>query len=75
MEIVNGVVLVAAIYSIGMHTLPSYIKKFMVWYPKVNVHIEYFSSERIYESVLVGDVDIGFVAVTKQQRWLDVYGF
>ncbi len=66
---------VAAIFSIGMHTLPSYVKKFMVWHPKVNIHIEYFSSERIYELVLAGDVDIGLVAVPRQDRRLDVYDF
>jgi len=66
---------VAAIYSIGMHTLPSYVKKFMVRYPKVNVHIEYFSSERIYELVLAGDVDIGLVAVPRREKRLDVYDF
>jgi len=66
---------VAAIFSIGMHTLPSYVKKFMVRYPKVNVHIEYFSSERIYELVLAGDVDIGLVAVPRQEKRLDVYDF
>lgn len=33
---------IAAIFSIGMHTLPDYIKKFMVSYPDVNVHVEYF---------------------------------
>ena len=32
---------IAAIYSIGMHTLPRYVKKFMVNYPDVNMHIEY----------------------------------
>ncbi len=66
---------VAAIYSIGMHTLPSYVKKFMVRYPKVNVHIEYFGSERIYELVLAGDVDIGLVAVPRREKRLDVYDF
>ena len=66
---------VAAIYSIGMHTLPSYVKKFMVNYPKVNVHIEYFSSSRIYELVLAGDIDIGLVAVPKRDKRLDVYDF
>jgi len=49
---------VAAIYSIGMHTLPNYVKKFMVNYPKVNVHIEYFSANQIYELVLSGEIDI-----------------
>ena len=66
---------VAAIYSIGMHTLPNYVKKFMVNYPNVNVHIEYLSASRIYESVLAGDVDIGLVAVPKRDKRLDVYDF
>jgi DNA-binding transcriptional LysR family regulator len=66
---------VAAIFSIGMHTLPDYVKKFMVSYPKVNVHIEYFSSGRIYELILNGDVDIGLVAVPKRDKRLDVFDF
>ena len=66
---------VAAIFSIGMHTLPSYVKKFMVSYPDVNVHIEYFSADRIYELVLAGDIDIGLVAVPKRDKRLDVYEF
>ena len=66
---------VAAIYSIGMHTLPDYVKKFMVNYPNVNVHIEYFSAHKIYEMVLDGDVDIGLVAVPKRDKRLEVYDF
>ena len=66
---------VAAIFSIGMHTLPGYVKKFMVRYPDVNVHIEYFSASRIYELVLSGNVDIGLVAVPKKDKRLDVYDF
>ncbi len=66
---------VAAIFSIGMHTLPNYVKKFMVSYPNVNVHIEYFSAARIYELVLAGDIDVGLVAVPKRDKRLDVYDF
>src|SRR4030042_461707 len=66
---------VAAIFSIGMHTLPDYVKKFMVSYPNVNVHIEYFSAVKIFELVLDGDVDIGLVAVPKRDKRLDVYDF
>jgi len=66
---------VATIFSIGMHTLPDYVKRFMVSYPNVNVHIEYFSASRIYELVLSGDVDIGLVAVPKRDKRLDVYDF
>jgi DNA-binding transcriptional LysR family regulator len=66
---------VAAIFSIGMHSLPEYVKKFMVKYPDVNVHIEYFSSSQIYEKVLSGEIDIGLVAVPKRDKRLDVYDF
>ena len=66
---------VGAIFSIGMHTLPDYVKKFMVSYPNVNVHIEYFSAARIYELILSGDIDIGLVAVPKRDKRLDVYDF
>ena len=66
---------IAAIFSIGMHTLPDYVKQFMVEYPNVNVHIEYFSASKIYELVLSGDVDIGLVAVPKRDKRLDVYDF
>jgi DNA-binding transcriptional LysR family regulator len=66
---------VAAIFSIGMHSLHEYIKKFMLRYPNVNVHIEYFSAERIYELILNGEVDIGIVAIPRKDKRLDVYEF
>ena len=66
---------VAAIFSIGMHTLPDYVKKFLASYPKVNVHIEYLSNDKIYELVLSGEVDVGLVAVPKRDKRLDVYDF
>jgi DNA-binding transcriptional LysR family regulator len=66
---------VAAIYSIGMHTLPDYVKGFMVKYPDVHVHVEYLSSVRIYEMVLSGEIDIGVVAVPQKDKRLDVYDF
>jgi DNA-binding transcriptional LysR family regulator len=66
---------VAAIFSIGMHTLPDYVKKFLASYPDVNVHIEYLSNDKTYESVLAGEVDIGLVAVPKRDKRLDVYDF
>jgi DNA-binding transcriptional LysR family regulator len=66
---------VGAIYSIGMHTLPDYIKKFMVKRPNVNVHVEYFSADKVYEMVLSGELDIGLVAVPRMDKRLDVYEF
>jgi len=66
---------VAAIFSIGMHSLPDYVKKFMIRYPTVNMHIEYFSADRVYETVLNGEFDLGLVAVPKKDKRLDVYDF
>lgn len=66
---------VAAIFSIGMHALPGYVKRFMVNYPNVNVHIEYQDAERIYENVLSGEVDVGIVAMPKRDKRLEVYDF
>ncbi len=66
---------VAAIFSIGMHVMPSYIKQFMINYPDVNVDIEFLNSDRIYELVLAGDVDIGIVAIPKRDKRIDVYDF
>ena len=66
---------VGAIISIGMHTLSSYVKKFMVKFPNVNVHIDYFSAPKIYEMILAGELDIGLVAIAKQEKRLDVYDF
>jgi DNA-binding transcriptional LysR family regulator len=66
---------IGSIFSIGMHTLPDYVKKFMVNYPNVNVHIEYFSAEIVYEKVLSGEVDIGIVAVPQRDKRLEVYDF
>jgi DNA-binding transcriptional LysR family regulator len=66
---------VAAIFSIGMHSLPDYVKKFMIRYPNVHVHVEYLSADRIYELVTNGEIDIGLVAVPKKDRRLEVYDF
>jgi DNA-binding transcriptional LysR family regulator len=66
---------VAAIFSIGMHSLPDYVKRWMVSYPNVNVHVEYFRADKIYELVVNGEIDIGLVAVPKKDRRLEVYDF
>lgn len=66
---------VAAIFSIGMHALPEYVKTFMVKYPDVNVHIEYLEADKIYELALAGDIDIGLVAVPRRDKRLEVYDF
>jgi DNA-binding transcriptional LysR family regulator len=64
---------VAAIFSIGMHTLQPYVKKFMARYPRVNLNIEYSGASEIYERVLRGDIDMGVVAVPRKDRNINIY--
>src|SRR3990170_992983 len=61
-DIVSGNIRVATIYSIGLHDLPPYIKRFLKDYPTVNVHVEYRRANQVYEDVLGNVVDLGLVA-------------
>ncbi len=65
----------SAIFSIGMHTLQPYVKKFMSIYPDVNLSIVYESAKDIYERVLDGHIDIGVVAVPHRDRNIEVHPF
>src|SRR5881396_1103271 len=61
-DIISGTIRVATIYSIGLHDLPPYIKKFLKGYPTVNVHVEYRRANQVYEDVTGNVVDLGLVA-------------
>ncbi|HEX3856659.1 MAG TPA: LysR family transcriptional regulator [Verrucomicrobiae bacterium] len=61
-DIISGAIRVATIYSIGLHDLPAYVKKFMKSYPTVNIHVEYRRANQVYDDVLSNTVDLGLVA-------------
>src|ERR1700677_59993 len=61
-DIISGTIRVATIYSIGLHDLPPYLKKFLKAFPTVNVHVEYRRANQVYEDVLGNVVDLGLVA-------------
>jgi len=71
-DIISGTIRVATIYSIGLHDLPPYIKKFLKAYPTVNVHVEYRRSNQVYEDVLSNVVDLGLVAYPARDPKLEV---
>ncbi len=71
-HVVAGPLRIAAIYSIGLHDLPPYLKKFRALYPDVTVEIEYRRSSQIYAEVLEGVVDLGIVAYPQRQSGLVV---
>src|SRR5215831_1735212 len=71
-DIISGTIRIATIYSIGLHDLPPYIKKFLKSYPTVNVHVEYRRSNQVYEDVLGNVVDLGLVAYPNKDNKLEV---
>src|SRR6266516_904681 len=71
-DIISGTIRVATIYSVGLHDLPPYLKKFLKAYPTVNVHVEYRRSNQVYEDVLSNVVDLGLVAYPARDSKLDV---
>lgn len=71
-DIVGGNIRVSTIYSIGLHDLPPYLKKFLKSYPSVNVHVEYRRSNQVYEDVLGNADDLGLVAYPTKEPKLEI---
>lgn len=71
-DIVSGTIRVATIYSIGLHDLPPYIKRFLKDYPTVHIHVEYRRANQVYEDVLGNVVDVGLVAYPSKDAKLEV---
>ncbi|MEO5803968.1 MAG: LysR family transcriptional regulator [Verrucomicrobiota bacterium] len=71
-DIISGTIRVATIYSIGLHDLPPYLKKFLKTFPTVNVHVEYRRANQVYDDVLGNVVDLGLVAYPVKDAKLEL---
>ena len=71
-DIISGTIRIATIYSIGLHDLPPYVKRFLKNYPTVNIHVEYRRANQVYEDVLGSVVDIGLVAYPTRDSKLEI---
>jgi len=71
-NIISGTIRVGTIYSIGLHDLPPYVRKFLKAFPTVNVHVEYLRANEVYDSVLGSVVDLGLVAYPQKDPSLEV---
>ncbi len=74
-KVISGTIRISTIYSIGLHELPPYIKKFLRDYPSVNVRVEYRRSNLVYEDILHNSVDFGLVAFPVKARQIEVLPF
>ena len=71
-DVISGTIRVATIYSIGLHDLPPYLKKYLKTYPTVNIHVEYRRSNQVYEDVFGNVVDLGLVAYPTRDNKLEL---
>lgn len=74
-KVISGTIHISTIYSIGLHELPPYIKKFLQQYPSVNVRVEYRRSNLVYEDILHNAVDLGLVAYPQKTRQIEIIPF
>jgi len=74
-KVISGTIRISTIYSIGLHELPPYVKRFLQEFPAVNVRIEYRRSNLVYEDILHNAVDFGLVAFPQKVRQIEAVPF
>lgn len=68
---VAGRVVVASIYSVGLHHMNSYLQEFLAQHPKANVRLEYLHPHRVYDAVENDDADLGLVSYPRSSRTIE----
>ena len=71
-DTISGTVRVGTIYSIGLHDLPPYLKRFLKAFPTVKVDVEYQRANQVYDDILGNAVDLGLVAYPTADNRLEV---
>ncbi len=64
---------IETIYSIGFYRLPKVVKSFLKKENKINLHIEYNRSDKIYNSVIQGSCDMGIIAFPWNHPLVNIY--
>ncbi|MEI6349607.1 MAG: LysR family transcriptional regulator [Verrucomicrobiota bacterium] len=74
-DVVAGELQIAAVYTIGLHDLPPYLKEFKKRYPTVEVNVSYRRSAQVYAQVLSGEASMGLVAYPTARKGIHVEPF
>lgn len=68
----EGTVRVASIYSIGLTEMPRLREDFMRVCPGAQLQLELLRPNKVYEAVLEGEADLGFISYPEHRRDLTV---
>ncbi|MFA7343375.1 MAG: LysR family transcriptional regulator [Terrimicrobiaceae bacterium] len=74
-EVVSGELRIATIFSIGLHELPPYLKRFRREFPLVEVRMDYRRSAQVYAAVQENRADVGLVAYPASRRGITASTF
>jgi LysR family transcriptional regulator, transcriptional activator of the cysJI operon len=72
---VGGTIRLATVYSVGLHSLPPSLSRFIALHPQVNVRLEYARTNRILEMLRARRIDLGIVAYPEADRDVEVIPF
>jgi DNA-binding transcriptional LysR family regulator len=72
---VGGTIRLATVYSVGLHSLPPSLSRFIARYPQVNVRLEYARTNRIVEMLRARRIDLGIIAYPEADRDVEVIPF
>jgi DNA-binding transcriptional LysR family regulator len=68
----EGTIRVASIYSIGLTEMSRLREEFARVCPSAQLHVEYLRPDKVYEAVLEGQADLGFISYPEHRRDLTV---
>lgn len=71
-DVISGTIRVATIYSLGLHTLPPYLKRYLKRFPTVNLHVAYRRADHVYDDVLSNVVDLGLLAYPTRDAGVEI---
>ena len=74
-SVIAGSIRVGTVYSVGLHELPPYLSEFLRTFPQVNVHLEYLRSNKIYDDLVEGKIDLGVVAYPAKRSQIVTIAF
>jgi DNA-binding transcriptional LysR family regulator len=72
---VVGQLRVATVFSLGLHELPPFIKRYRKAFPDVEVTVDYLRSSQVYHEVTEGTADIGIVAYPAKRKGIAIEEF
>lgn len=64
---ISGALALGTSHHIGLHRLPNYLQRFAEQYPQVKLNLQFADSEKAYEQVLQGQLELAVVTLPEIQ--------